>query len=81
MPADTAPPSEPRPDRIRVRVWFGAHVIAQHIAEPALARRYAEAMSRRFLGLRITTEELPTAQGEDDLAELPAEPLWPLTVR
>jgi len=38
--------------RRRVRVWFGEHVIADYNAEPALAERYADAMSRRFAGLR-----------------------------
>lgn len=44
--------------RRRVRVWFGPHSIADYIAEPALAERYAHAMSRRFAGLRVTNEPL-----------------------
>jgi hypothetical protein len=43
----------------RVRVWFGDHVIADYRAEPALAERYAAAMSRRFAGLRVTNDQVP----------------------
>lgn len=42
--------------RRRVRVWFGEHVIAEHVNEAAQADRYAEAMDRRFPGLRITND-------------------------
>jgi hypothetical protein len=45
----------------RVRVWFGRHVIAQLIAGPAAADRYAAAMDRRFGGLRITNDPMPGA--------------------
>jgi hypothetical protein len=41
-----------------VRVWFGEHVIAQNVAEPALASRYEQAMRRRFAGLRVTNDAL-----------------------
>jgi hypothetical protein len=41
-----------------VRVWFGEHVIAQNVAEPALASRYEHAMRRRFAGLRVTNDAL-----------------------
>ncbi len=79
MPAPVVePPVEPQRIRVRVRVWFGQHVIATHVAEPALAQRYAAAMARRFAGLRVTSEQLP-AGGTAGLPELPAEPLWPLT--
>jgi hypothetical protein len=50
-----------------VQVWFGETVIASYKAEPADAERYAEAMDRRFAGLRITNEAL---------RPLPAEILW-----
>ena len=52
-------PAEPTADdtrRRRVRVWFGQHVIAELVAAPSSASRYAEAMDRRFGGLRITNE-------------------------
>jgi hypothetical protein len=58
-----------------VQVWFGETVIASYKAEPALAERYAEAMDRRFAGLKITNEPVvpPSA------LPLPSEILWPIT--
>jgi hypothetical protein len=53
----TAPVAAPMPRR-RVRVWFGAHVIADYSAEPELAKRYAAAMDRRF-GLPVTIDPAP----------------------
>ena len=44
--------------RRRVRVWFGDHVVADYQAEADLADRYAAAMSRRFAGLRVTSEPI-----------------------
>lgn len=38
----------------RVRVWFGSQVICSHDAEAQRARAYADAMSRRYAGLRVT---------------------------
>lgn len=58
--------------RRRVRVWFGQHVIAELIAVPAAAERYAAAMDRRFGGLRITNDPVP-ATGR---AEHKESPLW-----
>jgi hypothetical protein len=49
---------EPATQRRRVRVWFGEHMIADYRAEPALAARYAAAMSRRFAGLRVTNDPI-----------------------
>jgi hypothetical protein len=43
-----------------VRVWFGAHVIAEHTAPPAQAAQYEQAMCRRFAGLRVTNEPAGT---------------------
>ncbi|MGW7682600.1 hypothetical protein ACWGID_17795 [Kribbella sp. NPDC054772] len=40
----------------RVRVWFGAHPIADHTAAAELAGQYEEAMRRRFASLRVTSE-------------------------
>jgi hypothetical protein len=40
----------------RVRVWFGAHPIADHIAAEDQAAQYEEAMRRRFASLRVTSE-------------------------
>lgn len=45
--------------RSRVRVWFGDHAIADYTAEPELAKRYAQAMARRFAGLRVTNDPVP----------------------
>jgi hypothetical protein len=64
-------------DRRHVRVWFGEHVIARYTAEPALAERYAAAMDRRFAGLKITNEPVPS---EPVTAQpLPSERLWDIT--
>lgn len=66
----SAPQAEPRR---RVRVWFGEHVIADYMAEPALAERYADAMSRRFAGLKVTNDPLPLVPPPQPL---PSERLW-----
>lgn len=66
-------------ERRRVRVWFGEHVIADYCAEPALAERYAEAMSRRFAGLRVTNEPLPPVDRVPD--PLPGERMWDIAPR
>jgi hypothetical protein len=58
----------------RVRVWFGRHVIAQLIAEPAAADRYAAAMDRRFGGLRITNDPMPGATRSDQNRATPRFP-------
>jgi hypothetical protein len=49
----------PAPHR-RVRVWFGAHPIADHIAAEDQAAQYEEAMRRRFASLRVTSEPVLT---------------------
>ena len=40
----------------RVRVWFGAHPIADHTAQADQAVHYENAMRRRFASLRVTSE-------------------------
>jgi hypothetical protein len=40
----------------RVRVWFGAHPIADHTAVADQAAQYEEAMRRRFASLRVASE-------------------------
>ncbi|MEI8410662.1 MULTISPECIES: hypothetical protein [unclassified Kribbella] len=67
--------SDPVPQRRRVRVWFGDHVVADYRAEAELAERYAAAMSRRFAGLRVTSDPIPDADPGPDRA-LPGERLW-----
>ncbi len=46
-------------DRLQVRVWFGSHTIAEYTGDSTHARRYAEAMRRRFPSLRVSAEPLP----------------------
>jgi hypothetical protein len=61
--------------RRRVRVWFGDHVVADYQAEAELADRYAAAMSRRFAGLRVTSEPIPPSEALPG-RKLPGERLW-----
>jgi hypothetical protein len=53
----------------RVRVWFGAHPIADHTAVADQAAQYEEAMRRRFASLRVTSEPvLVTAATASELS-------------
>ena len=53
----------------RVRVWFGATTIADHIADVDHAAQYEEAMRRRFASLRVTSEPvLVDAVGAPELS-------------
>lgn len=61
--------------RRRVRVWFGDHVVADYQAETELADRYAAAMSRRFAGLRVTSEPILPSEPSPG-RKLPGERLW-----
>lgn len=61
----------------RVRVWFGEHVIADYRATAPLAERYADAMARRFAGLRVTNDPIGTSGGGPD--DLPGERMWGVT--
>lgn len=65
-----------------VRVWFGAHVVTEYVAAPERAVQYAEAVGRRFAGLRVTVDDVPAADMADrrrSPVELPGERLWELT--
>ena len=62
------------PQRRRVRVWFGDHIVADYRAEADVADRYAAAMSRRFAGLRVTSEPIPAL--DPGWESLPGERLW-----
>lgn len=65
----------------RVRVWFGAHVVADYIADPLAAARYADAMRQRFAGLRVTSDRVESSAtaGTAIAKPLPSERLWELT--
>jgi hypothetical protein len=68
---------DPVPQRRRVRVWFGDHVVADYRAEAELAERYAAAMSRRFACLRVTNDPIPDPDpGPGPGRTLPGERLW-----
>jgi hypothetical protein len=60
----------------RVQVWFGAHVVADYVADSPAVERYAEAMRQRFAGLRVTCER---AESPGASKPLPSERLWELT--
>ena len=68
-------PAAVRVERRRVRVWFGDHVVADYRAEAELAERYAAAMSRRFAGLRVTSDPVPDHDPGPE-RKLPGERLW-----
>ena len=53
----------------RVRVWFGAHPIADHTADAEQAVQYEEAMRRRFASLRVTSEPVLVDSRGDSMAE------------
>jgi hypothetical protein len=44
-------------DRV-VRVWFGEHLIAEHVADAIDAATYGAWMRRRFASLRVTNEPI-----------------------
>lgn len=58
----------PLPTDRCVKVWFGEHVIAEYIAEPATAIRYQAAMTRRFARLRVTIEPALATVPDADLS-------------
>lgn len=60
-----------------VRVWFGSHVVNEYGASQAQAEEYAEAMRRRFRGLRVTVDPPPPAVPRV-LESLPGRRLWEL---
>jgi hypothetical protein len=49
-------------DQRHVRVWFGTHVIEDHVAQPDPAASYEAAMRKRFAGLLVTNEPVAAAQ-------------------
>lgn len=67
----------PDPTR-RVRVWFGETPIANYCADALSAARYADAMGRRFAGLKVTNEPIATATELRPLPPAEAAELRPL---
>lgn len=66
-------------ERRHVKLWFGQHVIGEFIGEAEHAERYAEAMDKRFGGLRITTEPVPAGVTPVRALPLPSKRLWGTT--
>lgn len=60
---------------LRVRLWFGQHVLHDYRADGDVARRYAKEIGRRFAGLKITID----SEVSTDMPQLPCEQLWTLT--
>ena len=78
--------------RLRVRLWFGPHQIADYVGEAALAHRYAASIRRRFGGLTATIENVAETSNEPltgsappahatvvSTKPVPSELLWGLT--
>ncbi len=79
QPYDSTRPGVDQPRdqvrELRVRLWFGPHLLHDYRAGAEAAERYAEAIGKRFAGLRVTLDSAVTA----DLSPLPCEQLWTLT--
>lgn len=65
-----------RVEQRHVKLWFGEHVIGEFIGEAEHAERYAEAMDRRFGGLKITTDPIPDGVTPVRALPLPSKRLW-----
>lgn len=63
-----------------VQVWFGDHIVCAYRGETDAAQRYADAMARRFAGLKVTVNPPPTGTsgGISAMPPLPNERLWEL---
>lgn len=59
-----------------VQVWFGTHVVRTYRGPAAEAQRYAEAIGRRFAGLRVTVD--PPSAAVSTAPPLPSERMWEL---
>ncbi|WP_109505544.1 hypothetical protein [Nocardioides speluncae] len=79
MDKSSAQPQRTGAELVMVRVWFGRHIVCEYSAVPSLAERYAAAMGRRFLGVRVSTE--PDRSGSRQPPPLPAERMWELPPR
>ncbi len=49
-------PLEAQPADRCIRVWFGRHMIVEHVAETTQAGLFEAAMRQRFASLRVTNE-------------------------
>ena len=58
--------------QVRVRVWFGQHLIANYVANLTAANGYAAATQDRFAGLTVTVDH--NLDGTE--RPMPAERLW-----
>lgn len=65
--------------RRHVKLWFGSHVIGEYIGEPESAAQYAQAMDKRFAGLKITTDVVPVGVAPERALPLPSKRLWDVT--
>lgn len=73
--------AEPAERSRKVRIWLGELLIAEYIAEVDQAWRYKRVMTPRFAGLRIDVEPARgRIEDQAQLAKLPSEQLWALTV-
>jgi len=83
MESPQSPQPVATPQRVRVRVWFGTHVIAEYVDEPGPAARYVQGIRVRFAGLRVTTDpwrhEAPKGSPQRvPPPPVPGERLWDL---
>lgn len=76
-PRPSAQPQRTGDEVQLVRVWFGHHVVCEYADTSDLAERYADAMGRRFRGLKVTIERDHGRQ----LPPLPAQRMWELVPR
>lgn len=63
-----------------VRAWFDEYMIAQHTGPKPLAVRYAESMTSKFQGLRVTLDPIGAEDGSG-VDDIPADSrLWPTSI-
>ncbi|GAA1711567.1 hypothetical protein GCM10009745_69580 [Kribbella yunnanensis] len=61
----TSPGRHAPPTERRVRVWFGEHLIAEHVGNAVDAADYEAGMRRRFASLRVTNELIAAVPNVD----------------
>lgn len=63
-----------------VQVWFGEHIVCAYHGDADTAARYADAMRRRFAGLRVTVAPSVATAISTAVPPLPRdERMWELT--